>query len=417
MVKTKTKTKTKTRASKINDLGVFSDFSNSDFYSNRAQHVYFYGEVEDKNVHKFREDLFKASQVTHETKKDSGLAPISIKPKPIVIHVNSPGGSGEFGITLMNIVSECNIPLCIFIDGYCCSAASLMFIAAPVRIMHEASLFLIHEGSWHGHLDQRTTEFDLTINIEKSMSRSYVDIYENNSTMTRKMINELVQRDMFMNSTMCKEHSIVDKILVFSKKASFANWDKYSVTSKQYNDDENLYKVENYNHLFQYNNNPDHLDLEKKTNCEMKVITALHTVANIDLAKPLIIHFNASFIPETVAFQNVSAILSRLHMLNTPVVSVIDSNVNIMQILPSFVAHRRYMYRNTTIRVELVVKFMSTTYFHDIFHNTKLLRDGIKKILKEFTKIPESVLKELFFSRTVIDAEMALKYGMVDFII
>ena len=75
------------------------------------------------------------------------------------------------------------------------------------------------------------------------------------------------------------------------------------------------------------------------------------------------------------------------------------------------------MYKNTVIRVELLVHYMKLTYFHDIFHNTKLLRDGIKTILKEFTRVPENVLKELFFNRTIINAEMALKYGMVDFII
>ena len=401
---------------KKKDLNVFADFSNADFFSSRAQHIFFYGQVNDKNVQKFREDLFKACQVTHETKKDSGLAPISIKPKPIVIHMNSPGGSGDFGITLMNIVSECKIPLCVMIDGYCCSAASLMFIAAPVRIMHETSLFLIHEGSWIGTIDERKSELNLSVHIDNIIDKSYIDIYEQNSTLSKKMIKELMQRDMFMNTAMCKKYSIVDKVINLNKKESFAIWDKYSITSNQY-DSKELYKVENYNHLFQYNNNPDHDDDEHYSNSTMKIITALHTVANIDLAKPLIIHFNSSFIPYNVSFNNVAAIMSRLHMLNTPVVSVIDSNVNIMQMLPSIVAHRRYMYKNTVIRVELLVHYMKLTYFHDIFHNTKLLRDGIKTILKEFTRIPENVLKELFFNRTIINAEMALKYGMVDFII
>ena len=61
-------------------------FTYSDFYSDKAEHIYFYSDINDDSVSQLQMLLQEASKTQISNN-------VTSPPKPIVIHLNSPGGS------------------------------------------------------------------------------------------------------------------------------------------------------------------------------------------------------------------------------------------------------------------------------------------------------------------------------------
>jgi len=119
---------------------LFSKFSDDDFFSDKVQHIYFYTGINDDSVNNLQKLLMDASK----TKMDeSGLM---TSPKPICIHLNSPGGSVDSTDIFYTIIQTQRVPLCIIIENLCASAGTDIALLAPYRVMIDYSQYLIHDG-------------------------------------------------------------------------------------------------------------------------------------------------------------------------------------------------------------------------------------------------------------------------------
>jgi ATP-dependent protease ClpP protease subunit len=75
---------------------------------------------------------------------ESGIKSI---PKPIVIHLSSPGGYC-ISMNLFNVFSQTQrLPLCVIIESMCASAATELQLLAPYRVMVDYSEYLIHDAA------------------------------------------------------------------------------------------------------------------------------------------------------------------------------------------------------------------------------------------------------------------------------
>ena len=60
----------------------FETLNDNDFFSNKLTHIYFNGNVDEKNVDNLINDIKNANKITEENG-------VIINPKPILIHINS----------------------------------------------------------------------------------------------------------------------------------------------------------------------------------------------------------------------------------------------------------------------------------------------------------------------------------------
>ena len=72
---------------------------------------------------------------------------VEVEPKPIVVHINSPGGSLDAGLSMMSIFRECRVDICACVDGLSASAATFLSVIAPYRVMVSLGISLIHDYS------------------------------------------------------------------------------------------------------------------------------------------------------------------------------------------------------------------------------------------------------------------------------
>lgn len=64
----------------------------------------------------------------------------------INVHINSMGGLTAEGLAIYNTLKNHSAKIVTIVDGFACSAASLIFMAGDERIMGDASLLMIHNA-------------------------------------------------------------------------------------------------------------------------------------------------------------------------------------------------------------------------------------------------------------------------------
>ena len=68
-------------------------------------------------------------------------------PPTLRIYINSGGGSITSGISSMDTILRCKVPVQTIVDGFCASAATFLSVAASERLMSRHSYMLIHQLS------------------------------------------------------------------------------------------------------------------------------------------------------------------------------------------------------------------------------------------------------------------------------
>lgn len=381
------------------------------YYSPEASHIYLYGPINVQTVNKFRADLHKGSN------------------HPIVIHVHSQGGAASLGITIANMIREVSVPVAVVVDGYACSAVTALLVTAPYRVMHEFSFVLLHEISMSFRHDVVIKKADLDFKGEdlSATLAEYRRIYQNNTKIPSKILDELLSRDMFLDASNCSKYKIVDRVVRLDKKRGEKRW-----VQTNYPLQENRSKINPSSwqpapkHLFMMANS-NKANNTYNTNAAnpsdaslLNIIKSLHIAAKqkTTIERPMLLHANSFFTPSASWF-DIATLLAHTYCNKAPVISVIDSDLDIIKALPTIVSYKRFMYDNAYVTISLLFdhKVPPARYYHDIKYNTELLRDALKKILKRYTKLPQSLLQSLFDKRIILNAKQCKDYGLIDHII
>ena len=380
----------------------FSKWKDADFYSDKAEHIYFYSEVNDESVNKLHDLLKTASK----TKKNGN---ISKPPKPIVIHLNSPGGSPLSENLFSVVMSTQRVPLCVVIESLCASAATTLALLAPYRVMIDYSSYMIHD-SFGGSPQKGHEQITVTFTQVYDFVSRYLSLVRERTGLSEKEIKKFISRDIYIDSNYCKKKKIIDRILKFPKINTSKDYNK-SVHTELSLKLPTFLKKTNLNHL--YVDTVQIYDgelVESTSNDQIETMEHASTLPEICIAldkyilhnndniiKPILIHFKPSieFYRQTkcnplelVSLQYRIALIQQ----KTPVVAMIEGpqaldNLGLILMCPI-----RLMMTPTIISSYFTYKHTeSLGYGHktiDILENTKYNIKNVIKFLKKFSKLP-----------------------------
>jgi ATP-dependent Clp protease, protease subunit len=114
------------------------------------------------------------------------------------IHLNSPGGDAFMGIAIYNRLKRHSGKVTIYVDGWACSAASVIAMAADELIMGLGSMFMIHEASnivW-GTKTAMTKEAQILNELEEGI----IDIYMTKANVSREEIRAKVDAETWFSA-------------------------------------------------------------------------------------------------------------------------------------------------------------------------------------------------------------------------
>lgn len=128
----------------------------------------------------------------------------------IIINLNSPGGDAFDGISIYNRLKRHTGKVTVYVDGWACSAASIIAMAADELIMGKGSMMMIHEAStivW-GKKGDLLKEVELLTKLDNSI----VDIYMTKAKTTREDITQKVEEETWFTASEAVEIGFADKI-------------------------------------------------------------------------------------------------------------------------------------------------------------------------------------------------------------
>jgi ATP-dependent protease ClpP protease subunit len=271
---------------------VFSKFTDDDFFSDKVEHIYFYSGINDESVNTLQQLLMDASKTKVN---NSG---VHISPKPICLHLNSPGGYLVSTDIFYTLIQSQRVPLCVITETLTASAATFIQLLAPYRLIINYSEYLIHDA--HGFNISKTANSIKSQYQNLNTMVYYEKLLKKRTKLSDKEIKTFIERDLCIDSKYCLDKGIVDRILDLPK---INNPNYYSNYSNLQLNLSSFLKKTNLNHIYIsdeiFDNSPKVVN-GSSSSSSLQYCKSLYDLSILldnlflikkDNVKPIIIHF------------------------------------------------------------------------------------------------------------------------------
>ena len=168
--------------------------------------IYFYANVNRESVVELNK---KVGEI--ESKSLTLGNNLDISPPLIKILINSGGGSITAGISSMDTILRCKVPVETYVDGFCASAATFISVVGKKRYMSRNSYMLIHQLSsslWgkYSEIEDEKKNLDLMMETIKNVYKEYTKV-------PMRKIDEILKHDLMWDAETCKSLGLVDEII------------------------------------------------------------------------------------------------------------------------------------------------------------------------------------------------------------
>lgn len=177
-------------------------------------HIYFYCDVNKKNILELNKAIFTLNKTLISFKKTSQLEyDVDVNNLVIYLHINSFGGYVTDAFSGVDAIISSQIPIYSIIEGYVASAATFLSIVCNKRYITKHSSVLIHQlsgGCW-GTYEQMTDDIKNSKYLHKKIKGLYIEYSK--GKMKKDKLDELLKRDLMLNYKKCKKMGIVDELI------------------------------------------------------------------------------------------------------------------------------------------------------------------------------------------------------------
>lgn len=128
----------------------------------------------------------------------------------VIVNLNSPGGDAFDGIAIYNRLKRHSGKVTVNIDGWACSAASVIAMAGDEIIMGLGSMMMIHEASsivWGTKSDMRKEA-----EVLEELENGIINIYQTKANLSQEEIREKVDAETWMSAHTAVELGFADKV-------------------------------------------------------------------------------------------------------------------------------------------------------------------------------------------------------------
>ena len=136
---------------------------------------------------------------------------LDIDPPTLKLLINSGGGSITAGISSMDTILRCKVPVHTYVDGFCASAATFLSVVGSYRFMSRNSYMLIHQLSstlWgkYSEIEDEKKNLDLMMETIKSVYKEYTKV-------PMRKLDEILKHDLLWDAKMCLKYGLVDEVI------------------------------------------------------------------------------------------------------------------------------------------------------------------------------------------------------------
>lgn len=117
----------------------------------------------------------------------------------LTVRINSRGGLVEEGFAIYSLLTEFKGKVKTIVDGWACSAASVIFMAGEERVVPENGLLMIH-NAWSSATGDSNVMKKASEDLEK-ITQPSVDIYVKKTGLPEETIKEMMDRAEYITSS------------------------------------------------------------------------------------------------------------------------------------------------------------------------------------------------------------------------
>ena len=176
------------------------------FISVHENKIYYYSNVNRESAVELNKKIGELESKSLTMSKTLDIDTPSIK-----VLINSGGGSITAGISSMDTILRCKVPVETYVDGFCASAATFLSVVGEKRFMSRNSYMLIHQLStnfWgkYSEFEDEKQNLDLMMKTIKRVYKEYTKV-------PMKKIDEILKHDLMWDATTCLEYGLIDKVV------------------------------------------------------------------------------------------------------------------------------------------------------------------------------------------------------------
>ncbi len=169
--------------------------------------LYIYGDIRKPDLIERWLDLDDETRVDAYSFKD---ALKEVDTPNLLVRINSMGGSVSEGLAIYSLLSDFPGNLITQVDGFACSAASVIFMAGKERIMPKSGLIMIHNAWMEATGDSndlRKAADDLEI-----ITKPSVNIYVSKTGLSEEEVKAMMDKETWMDYKLAFEKGFATSI-------------------------------------------------------------------------------------------------------------------------------------------------------------------------------------------------------------
>ena len=168
--------------------------------------IYFYSGVTRPKILQLNKGIFNLN-----INMLSKSVPLDYAPPPIMLHINSYGGSVFAGLSAVDYIKNSKIPVHTIIDGCAASAATLMSCVGSHRMMHKNACMLVHQLS--GMMWGKFQEMQDDMENSEMLMEKIKNIYREHTKIPKKEMDNILKHDIWWEADKCLLYGLVDELV------------------------------------------------------------------------------------------------------------------------------------------------------------------------------------------------------------
>jgi ATP-dependent Clp protease protease subunit len=143
--------------------------------------------------------------------------------KPILLVINSPGGSVDSGFAMWDQIKMMRSPVTTLITGLAASMGSILSLVAGKgkRFATRHSRIMIHQPSIHGIIRGQATDLEIQAKEILKTRNLIINVYEQATGKDFNVLQKALDRDTWMNAEEALEFGLIDKIVSSYQEIGF----------------------------------------------------------------------------------------------------------------------------------------------------------------------------------------------------
>lgn len=135
--------------------------------------------------------------------------------KPILLVINSPGGSVDSGFAIWDQIKMISSPVTTLVTGLAASMASVLSLcAAPKRrFATPNSRIMIHQPMIAGVVKGQATDLEIQAKEILKTRKALIDLYVKATGKDAEMIDRAIDRDTWMTAEEAKAFGLLDSVI------------------------------------------------------------------------------------------------------------------------------------------------------------------------------------------------------------